>query len=116
MTDDRFKRLLEERMVKIRKTLEAKKVEYAKTSRMHNFERASKVLGCSQERALMGIAVKHIVSVLDIVDQIEANMDGSLTLDFWNEKMGDAINYMCLLDVMVRSRKQSVTPSPTKER
>lgn len=99
MDDDTFGRLLDFRISQIKSVLEAKKVEYARASRMHNFERAAEILRCSKERALLGIAVKHFVSVLDIVDEIGTK---SVRLEFWNEKIGDAINYLVLLDVMVR--------------
>lgn len=111
MTDQEFNTFLHARLNKIISTLESKKAEYARTGRMHNFERAAEILRCSPERALMGIAVKHIVSVLDIVDTIDAKAVNPIEIpfiDLWNEKMGDAINYMVLLDVMVQAKTEKL--------
>jgi hypothetical protein len=103
MTTEIFNKILERRISKIREVLEKKAEEYGPVDRLHNFKRSAAMLNCTPERALVGMKVKHDVSVLDIVDQIER--DGTVpTLEMLDEKIGDLINYAILLEVAVHER------------
>ena len=86
--------------------LAAKSKEYSRSGdKLHNFRRASALLGCSPEKALAGMMSKHIVSVLDIVDDIEAGglPDEALV----SEKIGDLVNYSILLEALITERRQA---------
>jgi hypothetical protein len=73
---------------------------------MHNFNRAAAMLGCCPERALVGMLSKHLVSVLDLVDAIEQR--GELpTVKLLEEKCGDSINYLILLEALVKERVEN---------
>ena len=105
MSHKEFEILLEERFDKIRSTLANKNREYASgEDKLHNFKRAGKMLGCTQEKALIGMWTKHIISILDIVDKWnDQNIDpDGEQLD---EKIGDAINYLILLEACFKERK-----------
>ncbi len=102
MNHDRFNILLEERIDKIRAILKSKAVEYATEDRFHNFKRAATILGESPEDALIGMFIKHLVSVLDIAQDTSIPAPPGM----WDEKIGDAINYLILLDALYRERYQ----------
>jgi len=51
----------------------------------------------SPAEALMGMAVKHITSILDMVKDPR-----QYSLKKWNEKITDLRNYTYLLDALVR--------------
>ena len=66
-----FDKIVEDTVELTRKTLQSKGKEYSQNSdRFSNFRRAARLLGCSAENALLGMKVKHDVSVLDIVNNL----------------------------------------------
>jgi hypothetical protein len=100
MTTDEFTGVLENRINKMRNSLIKKRGEYAKdTNVFHNFHRASAVLQTYREQALMGMAVKHFVSILDIVDNLGDQFPP--TEEVVSEKIGDMINYLVILEAML---------------
>lgn len=104
-----FEILLEERINKIRTVLANKNKEYASgNDKLHNFKRAGLMLRCTSEKALIGMWTKHIISILDIVDKWE-NENESPNIAQLEEKIGDAINYLILLEA---SFKERLPPKP----
>lgn len=105
MTNQEFEKVLQRRLSEIRKVLESKAEEYAhsvqtptmlgETDRLYNFKRAAQITGETPEKALMGMFMKHLVSVFDLVE-------GKLerTPIMVGEKIGDAINYLILLEAL----------------
>ena len=97
-----FEKVMETRLAKIAEVLSAKRKEYAtEKSRYHNFEVAARKMGCTPEQALMGMKVKHTVSIDDLVEWA-ADMDPRLTISMIDEKIGDEINYLILLEGMLK--------------
>ena len=102
-----FEEVMETRLDKIAEVLSAKRKEYAtEKSRYHNFEVAARKMGCTPEQALMGIKVKHDVSVDDLVEWA-ATGDTRLTVELIDEKIGDSVNYLILLEGMLKRRIES---------
>ena len=58
------------------------------------------MLGGSREKALIGMLAKHLVSVLDMVDSF--GKEDLPTTSFIDEKIGDSINYLILLEAMLK--------------
>ena len=59
------------------------------------------------ERALIGMAVKHFVSIMDMVDEVayarQSLNTSNLPKDkYVEEKIGDMINYLILLEAMIK--------------
>lgn len=114
MNQKEFEQILERRIGRIRITLESKNKEYASDSdKLHNFKRAGKMENCTPEKALVGMMAKHIVSLLDIVDYINDYEEGALeeiclgkglTVGMLEEKIGDTVNYLILLEAMIKER------------
>ncbi|MDR1196502.1 MAG: hypothetical protein LBL00_08520 [Endomicrobium sp.] len=102
MNAEEFMQIVERRIEKVKETLKCKGEEYAKTrkglcvNRMHNFYRAAGLLGSTAVAALRGMWVKHVVSINDIVDDIEAGRPVKRGLV--EEKLTDNIAYLLLLD------------------
>lgn len=99
ITED-FNKVLQERIYKIQKILAAKSEEYVRNdNKMHNFDKGSDLTGKSREDVLLGFALKHWISVNDILDDMSK---GKLpTRELVDEKLGDWINYMCLLEASI---------------
>ena len=94
---DQFDKVCNKRLEKIKSVLLAKGKEYAKDGdRYHNFNVAARVLGSSREKALLGMMMKHYVSIIDIIDNPCAWSD-----EIIDEKIGDMINYLILLEGML---------------
>lgn len=102
MNTEEFNKVINERTEKIKKILTSKAKEYAnqKTDdRLHNFNKGSKITGQQREDVLMGFAMKHWISVTDILDKMrEGQLPSKELLD---EKLGDWIIYMCILEASI---------------
>jgi hypothetical protein len=96
MTNQQFQAVLDNRIALIRLTLENKAKEYATDDRLHNFRKAAALRGTTLAQALMGMQIKHLVSVIDMVDSGK-----KYPQSLWSEKLGDAINYFILLEAIV---------------
>lgn len=101
MTKDHFNQILEARLEKTKKVLYAKADEYAREDRLHNFKRGAKVRGNGRTQAevCLDYLTKHLVSVLDLVDDCAAGRLEKVAL-LKDEKIGDAINYLILLEAI----------------
>ena len=104
MTPEKFDEHLMARIDKTTSVLKSKAGEYASgNERFHNFIRAAEILGTTRQKALVGMMVKHIVSVFDIVEQ---SAYGTFPKDeVIEEKIGDSINYLILLEAMIKEDK-----------
>jgi hypothetical protein len=98
-----FDEILEDRISKIRKVLSKKAGEYSSgDDRLHNFKRAA-ALNCeTPEKALAGMLTKHIVSIYDMIDDLDSMSCPDYAV--WDEKLGDAINYCILLEALISER------------
>jgi len=97
MKTEDFNRIVEAQLDRCRDTLIVKAQEYStEEDRLHNFKVAAALQGGSPERALAGMMTKHIVSIFDM-----CNSDRMYGDYIWNEKIGDAINYLLLLRAIV---------------
>lgn len=105
----RFDDIVLTRTNKIKETLSNKAKEYASNeNRFHNFDTAAKMNKTTPERELWNFMTKHLVSVQDMVKDPE-----KVTTAMVNEKIGDVINYLILLEGLFDRRmlqKHKATP------
>lgn len=107
MLQGEFDKLLERRTEKIQTTLLCKGGEYANGGdRLHNFKIAAKIdlKDCSPEEALLGMWRKNLVSILDLID--DASKRICPQEEFVDEKIGDTINYLILLEALLKERRR----------
>jgi hypothetical protein len=97
MNTEQFNAILESRLSSIKQVLGNKAKEYAIGDRLYNFKRAAEIQRTTPQQALVGMFMKHLVSVLDLVE-------GSISPTEYmvNEKVGDAINYLILLEAILK--------------
>ena len=100
-----FDEVVEFRIGKIKEILQEKAKEYASKDddRLHNFNIAARVNNTTREKALWGMATKHFVSVMDMIDKEEIPSKYMI-----EEKIGDAINYLILLEVSFKDRRNKL--------
>ncbi len=102
MNTETFNEVVEGRIASIKTVLASKAEEYARGDRLSNFKKAGRRMDVSPERALMYFREKHEVSIMDIVDDLDS---GYLpTRKLLKEKLGDSINYLILLEALIRER------------
>lgn len=105
MTNKEFDAILTRRFELTKKVLAKKKQEYANQfntlveDRFHNFTRAAAIMRTTKEQALIGMFSKHLVSILDIVERFHIEKPSEEMVE---EKIGDAINYLILLEGMLK--------------
>lgn len=110
MTAQEFNVLLERRIQKMRDVLQAKANDYASEDRLHNFKsQPLDNLKETPEQVLWGYMRKHIQSVYDMIMGLKPVTEASV-----DEKLGDCINYLALLEALFSERiekEQDRTPS-----
>ena len=106
MTPNRFRELHNKLTKHCADTLLKKNEEYSKNGdRLWNFKRAAMMRGVDPEYALMGMKVKHDVSVDDLIEDAQK---GKLpTEEMLLEKIGDSINYLALLFGLIMERRDN---------
>jgi hypothetical protein len=103
MTEAQFEDLVSQRLAKIQITLVKKGKEYRRNNDpLHNFRVAAKVNNTTEEKALWGFAVKHYVSFLDILNDIERGLLPKE--EVVDEKIGDLINYLILCEASIKEK------------
>jgi len=109
MNDVSFRHVLLQRITQVTKNLTAKADEYARGDRLSNFKKIADMLDTTPEKALIGLVMKHIVALVDFIDDIYFD-DKLQSYSRWDEKIGDVMAYMILLDAMVQERiaKQAI--------
>lgn len=98
MTPTDFEEILQDRLDSIREILGNKAKEYATDGdRLHNFKVAAGIDGETQAEALWGMSKKHLVCIIDMVQgRLEP------TPAMVDEKIGDMINYLILLEAVFK--------------
>lgn len=105
MTSEDFKLVVDRRIESCRNKLFGdKEAEYSRgNDRLHNFKVAAAIDSETPERSLWGMWKKHIVSIKDLVDDIESGKDVPSDA-YLGEKFDDMINYVLLLEGLLRDR------------
>lgn len=99
MTNKAFDENFNEVFGKCQSILANKANEYATEDRLHNFKRAAALANNTPQEALLGMMLKHIVSICDYV---ERSADGEeFVMLQWDEKIIDTINYCILLRAVI---------------
>jgi len=97
MNQDEFEEVFEHMIGASRDVLVEKAREYANDGdRMHNFKRAAGLSGRTPEQMCWGFNIKHLVSITDMVESGESYPE-----EKWDEKLGDALNYLILLKALI---------------
>ena len=100
MTRDKFNKIVKRRIRLIEQVLMKKQKEYANNSDVyHNFIRAGEFCNLSKEKSLQVMWAKHLVSIADMIEA-----DKQFSNIYIEEKIGDAINYLILLEGMLKER------------
>jgi len=103
MTESEFDKIVEDTCEAIKLTLIVKGKEYRRNGAVfHNFDVGAQMTGQTREKVLHGFALKHLVSISDMRNDIERGVlpkRGTV-----EEKFGDAIIYMILEKASVIDR------------
>jgi len=104
MERSKFNIIVRERINSINTSLIVKGNEYApQGDRLGNFKCGGVFNHETPERYLLGLVSKHIIALRDFIYELDT---GGTTRDKpqWNEKIGDIINYMILLEGLLADR------------
>ena len=100
MNSEQFEKILYARMQKMEMMLATKAREYAKEGdRLHNFNQAAKFQNITPDQAAWNFLVKHLVSLQDMIMG-----GGAYSQAQWDEKIGDSMNYLVLIEAIVSQR------------
>ena len=101
MKNNEFQEVLEETLGWCNDVLGKKAGEYAnETDRLRNFKQVVHLESKTQKQAVTGLMSKPITSLFDWVGD-----DQDRSMDEWNEKIGDSINYLILLKAVIVEEK-----------
>jgi hypothetical protein len=114
MKTEQFDKIIEHRLKVCTDTLIVKTKEYVKNEdKLHNFKIAANTGGQfikSKEAALWGMANKHLVSVIDIVNDCNNDPNYVPSTYLIEEKITDLCNYILLLECCLQDRVSSSKP------
>ena len=91
----------------IKRIMGIKGKEYQRDDALSNFKRAGATMKCAPEFSLIGYMMKHVVSILDMVDDLDDN-NVIAAPEVWDEKIGDIMAYLILLRALVAERRGSL--------
>jgi len=97
-----FYTLCDEQLKTCREILMQKNKEYSTDDRLHTFKMAAVLQNISTRKAIIGMMDKHVVSIHSMCSGNE-----EYTLDIWEEKITDNINYLILLRAVVSEEMQN---------
>ena len=102
MDTETFNSVIDKQVTRCLDMLSVKANEYATHDRLHNFRTAAKIQSCGTKQALAGMMAKHTVSIYDMcATDLEGDNETAYSIDMWNEKITDSINYLLLLRAIV---------------
>ena len=99
MTKDTFNIVINDQLNLCTNVLIEKARQYATGDRLHNFKVAAEIQKITPVSALAGMMAKHTVSIYDMCSDTEQNIQH--TMDLWEEKITDHINYLLLLKALL---------------
>ena len=99
-----FDNIVETQLQTCKEVLVGKAEEYATEDRLHNFRAAAALTGQTMEQTLAGMMLKHTVSIYDMCGGSERAAEG-YSMEMWDEKITDHINYLILLRAIVEDRE-----------
>lgn len=102
-----FNKIVVNRINLINQVLASKGKEYAGDSDVfHNFKSATGLsFHSSPEKVAWEFAVKHFQSIKDLLEHVDVDgANGHPTFAYIEEKIGDAINYLILIEAMLKER------------
>lgn len=104
MTPEEFvKIIVNPALERITKVLAQKGPQYARRGdRLSNFKRSALSQLCTPEKALRGMMDKHVTALYDYIDDLDDN--NFVSINEWEEKIGDTINYLLLLEGLIKER------------
>ena len=103
MNSKTFDRIFKEQNERSEKILCGRAKEYAQDDeRLHNFKVAAALQGLTPIQALAGMMAKHTISIYDMCWSEEEN-----PIEMWEEKITDHINYLHLLNALVREKEEA---------
>lgn len=103
---ERFNECIDNRLEKCKELLLVKSVEYRRNNNpYHNFNVGSKFTGESSEKVLYGFLLKHLISLQDIVNDI--NVGKLPSKEIIEAKVSDIINYMLILEALIEERRNN---------
>ena len=77
-----------------------KDAEYSRGGdKLYNFKRAALLENITPEKALLGMWTKHLISIIDIINEIDQKIPSKEMLD---EKINDNLNYLFLLEGLIK--------------
>ena len=105
MTNDAFNQIVKNVMNKCGNTLIKKGKEYSADNedRLVNFKRGAGLTGETPEKVASDYMLKHIVSIYDLIER------GITDEAIWDEKCGDAINYLILIRAIIAEKNEGKT-------
>lgn len=106
MTQEKFNSFAKNFVKQTTSVLYAKGKSYAlnKNDRLEHFKSAAEYLNTTPQDACLAQATKHFISIRDMVC---ANNGIEFSPEQWDEKIGDAINYLVLLRAIVAEEEIS---------
>ena len=116
MNTEKFNLVINSRLDTCKEVLIQKAKEYVvDDDRLHNFNVATSTAGKAvkcREQALWGMANKHLVSIIDIIDTMNEDPTYIPEYELVSEKITDMLNYLLLLEASIADKRDNQEKKP----
>ena len=113
MTPEHFNRLIDAVFDDLRELLSRKEKEYSQgVDRLDQFKKGAMMTNRPSHQVLAGFMLKHTTSIYDMIQQENTN---TFSMDKWNQKIYDHINYLLLLLGIVEENATDSNPVPAQK-
>ena len=106
MTHEEFDKTSKRLLTKAAEVRRTKRLEYSsdEDERLSNFKTAARLNSQTVPEAVNGMMSKHVVSIADMVRDEFTRKEAPFSLEMWEEKIIDNINYLMLLYAAIKER------------
>lgn len=99
--DDKIEMTIKDRIQKTQDTLIEKAKQYAQNGRLGNFKDIAELNDITMEKACWLLVSKHIIALKDYINEPD-----EVPPEQWDEKIGDIICYMHLLEAIIKTERE----------
>lgn len=106
MDKSTFKNIINQSLDRSKHILTVKALEYVRgEDPLSNFNKGAEMSNQTREKVLYGYMLKHLVSLSDIIDDIE-NDNKLPSAALLEEKLTDIINYCLILEASIKDKHE----------
>jgi hypothetical protein len=100
---------MRQRIKSIRSVIKEKGKQYGSDrDRLYQLNKAAMLLGKTPKQVCLSYMSKHLTALMCWIEE-----DSDISIEQWEEKIGDSINYLIILETLVKKETKNETKDAT---